>query len=78
MWLTATILDSIGLNIPSKSRYCQAESKGKTQICCLQKVQLKYKDTGSLEIKTWKKINHTNTNFKEVGVAIYNIRKKQS
>lgn len=37
MWLAATVLNSAGLNIPSKNRHCQTGLKSKTQIYVVDK-----------------------------------------
>ena len=44
--------------------------KQEPTICCLQEIHFKAKDIHRLKVRGWKKIFHTNTNGKKVGVTI--------
>lgn len=46
------------------------DKKQASDICCLQEVNFKYKDTDKLKVKGWRKVHHANTNQKKAGLAI--------
>lgn len=46
------------------------DKKQASNICCLQEVNFKYKDTDKLKVKGWRKVHHANTNQKKAGLAI--------
>lgn len=46
------------------------DKKQASNICCLQEVNFKYKDTDKLKVKGWRKVHHANTNQKKARLAI--------
>ena len=45
------------------------DTKQDPYICCLPGTHLKPRDTHRLKVKGWKKISHTNGDWKKAGVA---------
>ena len=64
-------LECNGLNVPTKrQRLAEWIQKQDSYICCLQKTQLKTRDTYRLKVKGWKKISHVNRDQKKSGVDV--------
>ena len=70
-FLSITTLNVNGLNAPSKrQRLAEWLQKQDPNICCLQEIHLKTRDTYRLKVKGWKKILHAKGDQKKAGVAI--------
>ena len=39
-------------------------------MCCLQETHFKYKDSGRLKVKVWRKLHYASTNQKKAEIAI--------
>ena len=64
-------LECNGLNVPTKrQRLAEWIQKQDSYICCIQKTQLKTRDTYRLKVKGWKKISHVNRDQKKSGVEV--------
>lgn len=39
-------------------------------MCCLQETHFKYKDSGRLKVKVWRKLHYASTNQEKAEIAI--------
>ena len=70
-YLSIITLNINGLNAPTKrQRLAEWIQKQDPYICCLQKTNLKTRDTYRLKVKGWKKIFHANRDQKKARVTI--------
>ena len=71
-YLSIITLNVNGLNVPTKrQRLAEWIQKQDPYICCLQETHHKPRDTYRLKVKGWKKIFHTNEEWKKAGIAIF-------
>lgn len=63
--ISVMTLNYNGLIFKLKGRNCQMgkNEKATTILCCLQETQFNCKDSARLEVKIWRKIHYTNTNY---------------
>ena len=69
-YLSIITLNVNELNAPTKrQRLAEWIQKQDPYICCLQETHLKPRDTYRLKVKGWKKMFHTNGDYKKAEVA---------
>ena len=70
-YISIITLNVNGLNAPTKRhRLAEWIQKQDLNICCLQEIHFRPRDTYRLKVRGWKKIFHANGNQKKAGVAI--------